>query len=109
MIDPHRLRILEAVALHGSFSRAAATLRLTPSAVSQQIAALERSVGTAVVARSTRGVTLTEAGRLLVDAAAAISAELHQAQAQLDRLAGPRRLTIATFSSGGRHLLPAGS
>ncbi|WP_406037020.1 LysR family transcriptional regulator [Micromonospora sp. NBC_00898] len=107
MIDPHRLRILEAVALHGSFSRAAATLRLTPSAVSQQIAALERSVGTAVVARSTRGVTLTEAGRLLVDAAAAISAELRQAQAQIDRLAGPLRLTIATFSSGGRHLLPA--
>ena len=43
MIDVQRLRVLREVARHGSFNRAAAELRLTPSAVSQQIAALERS------------------------------------------------------------------
>ncbi|WP_329561789.1 LysR substrate-binding domain-containing protein [Kitasatospora sp. NBC_01266] len=108
MIDVQRLRILREVARHGSFNRAATALLLTPSAVSQQIAALERTLGTAVVERSTRGVTLTEPGRLLVEAAEAINAELHHAQEQIDRLALARpRLTVATFTSGGRQLLPA--
>ncbi|WP_406312901.1 LysR substrate-binding domain-containing protein [Streptosporangium sp. NBC_01639] len=107
MIDTQRLRVLREVARHGSFSRAAAVLRFTPSAVSQQIAALERGVGAAVVERSTRGVVLTEPGRLLVEAAEAVFAELHHAQEQIGRLtAGRTRLTVATFTSGGRHLLP---
>ncbi|PBC78875.1 DNA-binding transcriptional LysR family regulator [Streptomyces sp. TLI_235] len=108
MIDVQRLRVLQAVAEHGSFNRAAAALLITPSAVSQQVAALERGLGTLVVERSTRGVTLTEAGRLMVEAAAAIGAELRHAREQIDRLAAPRpRLTVATFTTGGRHLLPA--
>ena len=49
MIDVRRLAVLREVARHGSFNRAAAALRLTPSAVSQQVAALERALGTAVV------------------------------------------------------------
>ncbi|GAA2796891.1 LysR family transcriptional regulator [Kitasatospora aburaviensis] len=99
--------MLRTVAEHGSFNRAAAALLLTPSAVSQQVAALERGLGTAVVERSTRGVRLTEAGRLLVDAATAISAELRHAEEQIGRLGAARhRLTLATFTSGGRHLLP---
>ncbi|MCG6499324.1 LysR family transcriptional regulator [Kitasatospora sp. A2-31] len=107
MIDVRRLTVLRTVAEHGSFNRAAAALLLTPSAVSQQVAALERGLGTAVVERSTRGVRLTEAGRLLVDAATAISAELRHAEEQIGRLAAARhRLTLATFTSGGRHLLP---
>ncbi|MBB6346325.1 molybdate transport repressor ModE-like protein [Nonomuraea muscovyensis] len=107
MIDVKRLRILREVACHGSFSKAADALRFTPSAVSQQIAALERSIGAPVVERSTRGVVLTEPGRLLLDAAEAVFAELHHAKEQIDRLAAGRsRLTIATFSSGGRHILP---
>ncbi|MFF1905634.1 LysR family transcriptional regulator [Kitasatospora sp. NPDC058218] len=108
MIDVRRLGVLQAVAEHGSFNRAAAALRLTPSAVSQQVAALERGLGTVVVERSTRGVRLTEAGRLLVEAATAVSAELRHAQEQIGRLGAARpRLTLATFTSGGRHLLPA--
>ncbi|MFC4058418.1 LysR family transcriptional regulator [Planomonospora corallina] len=108
MIDVQRLRVLREVARHGSFSAAAAALRFTPSAVSQQIAALERTVGTTVVERSTRGVTLTEPGRLLVETAEAVLAELDRAREQIGRLAAGRtKLTIATFTSGGRHLLPA--
>ncbi|MCP3802292.1 LysR family transcriptional regulator [Allokutzneria sp. A3M-2-11 16] len=108
MIDVQRLRVLTEVARHGSFSKAAAALLFTPSAVSQQIAALERTVGTEVVLRSARGVTLTDAGRLLVDAGETISAELRHTEAALTRLAtGVDTLTIATFSTGGRHLLPS--
>ncbi|GAA2882704.1 LysR family transcriptional regulator [Actinoplanes cyaneus] len=109
MIDSRRLQVLSYVARHGSFNRAAAELRLTPSAVSQQISALERSLGTPVVRRSTRGVELTEAGLVLIDAAEAISAELLTAQREIDRLATARTgvLTVATFTSGGQRLLPA--
>ncbi|WP_117208889.1 LysR family transcriptional regulator [Allorhizocola rhizosphaerae] len=109
MIDMQRLRVLSEVARHGSFSKAAQALLFTPSAVSQQIAALERTLGTPVVDRSTRGVVLTEPGRLLVEAAETISAELLHAQAQIERLSRGHtgRLTIATFTSGGQYLLPA--
>ncbi|MBK3629441.1 LysR family transcriptional regulator [Streptomyces sp. MBT49] len=108
MIDVQRLRVLRAVAEHGSFNQAAAALRLTPSAVSQQVAALERSLGTQVVARSTRGVTLTRAGRIMVGAAESVAAELEQARQQVAALStGRTQLTVATFTSGGRLLLPA--
>ncbi|HEY3007811.1 MAG TPA: LysR family transcriptional regulator [Micromonosporaceae bacterium] len=108
MIDVQRLRVLREVARHGSFSKAAEALLFTPSAVSQQIAALERTLGAAVVNRSPRGVVLTEPGRVLVEAAESISAELAQAQAEIDRLAlGRSTLTVATFTSGGQRLLPA--
>ncbi len=108
MIDVQRLRVLRAVAEHGSFNKAAGALLLTPSAVSQHIAVLERTLGHPVAVRSTRGVTLTEPGRLLVEAAEAISAELDQVRREIDRLTEERpRLTVATFTSGGRHLLPA--
>jgi len=108
LIDLQRLRILRAVAEHGSFNQAAAALLITPSAVSQQVAALERGLGSKVVARSTRGVTLTEAGRIMVEAAESVNAELEHARRQLDQLAtGRTKLTVATFTSGGRLLLPA--
>lgn len=108
MIDVQRLRVLRAVADHGSFSRAAAALLLTPSAVSQHIAALERSVGAQVVTRSTRGVTLTSAGHIMVGAAESVAAELEQAKQQVERLSTGRvQLTVATFTSGGRQLLPS--
>lgn len=109
MIDVRRLTILREVARQGSFNRAAISLRLTPSAVSQQIAALERSLGSAVVRRSTRGVELTDAGRVLTEAGDAIAAELANAEQEIARLAAVRteRLTVATFTSGGQRLLPA--
>ncbi|WJV50908.1 LysR family transcriptional regulator [Streptomyces flavofungini] len=107
MIDVQRLRVLRAVADHGSFSRAAVALRLTPSAVSQHVAVLERSLGAQVVARSTRGVTLTAAGQVMVGAAESVAAALEQARRQVERLSTGRvQLTVATFTSGGKHLLP---
>ncbi|MFM9595098.1 LysR family transcriptional regulator [Streptomyces scabiei] len=108
MMDGQRLRILRAVAEYGSFNRAAAALRLTPSAVSQQVAALERGLGAQVVVRSTRGVTLTQAGRIMVGAAESVAAELEDARQQVAALAtGRTQLRVATFTSGGRLLLPA--
>lgn len=108
MIDVHRIGILREVSRHGSLAGAARSLRLTPSAVSQHVAALERSVGTAVVDRSTRGVQLTAAGALLVEAADAVAGHLSEAERRLSQLVEGRagRLAVATFSSGGRSLLP---
>ncbi|MBX6750116.1 MAG: LysR family transcriptional regulator, partial [Micromonosporaceae bacterium] len=108
MIDVHRLRVLQEVARQGSFNRAAPHLQMTPSAVSQAISALERSVGTLVVRRSTRGVELTPAGQLLVETGEVIAAELSSAEREIERLSrvAQDRLTVATFISGGQRLLP---
>ena len=81
---------------------------MTASAVSQQVSALERSLGTTVVQRSPRGVELTAAGALLVETGDAIAAELAHAEREIERLAQSEqeRLTVATFTSGGQRLLP---
>jgi DNA-binding transcriptional LysR family regulator len=107
LIDAHRLAVLREVAHAGSFAGAAAVLHHTPSAVSQQIAALERSAGVALVQRSTRGVTLTDAGRVLLATADAIHAELQIAAQQLraSQADGPQALTVVTFPSAGEPLL----
>jgi len=107
LIDVHRLAVLREVACAGSFAGAAAALHHTPSAVSQQIAALERGAGIVLVERSTRGVTLTDAGRALLATADAIHAELQAAAQQLRALAagGPQALTVVTFPSAGEPLL----
>ena len=108
MVDVRRLGILREVARQGSFARAATALQLTPSAVSQQIAALERSLGVPVVERSTRGVQLTESGRIMVDAAEAVANELADAQCRIGDLTAGRigTLTVETFTTGGQLLLP---
>jgi DNA-binding transcriptional LysR family regulator len=107
LIDPHRLAILREVARAGSFAGAAAVLHHTPSAVSQQIAALERGAGEVLVQRSTRGATLTDAGQVLLATADAIHAELQAAARQLRamRADGPQALTVVTFPSAGEPLL----
>lgn len=108
MIDVQRLRVLREVARQGSFNQAAIHLRMTPSAVSQQISALERSVGTPVVRRSTRGVELTTAGQVLAETGDAIAAELSLAEREIDRLSRveQEQLTVATFISGAQRILP---
>jgi DNA-binding transcriptional LysR family regulator len=107
LIDAQRLAVLREVARAGSFAGAAAVLHHTPSAVSQQIAALERGAGVVLVQRSTRGVTLTDAGRVLLATADAIHAELQVAAQQLRALQadGPQTLTVVTFPSAGEPLL----
>ena len=108
MLDVRRLRVLREVATHGSFSAAAEALSYTQSAVSQQIAALEREAGSRLVERSARGVTLTDAGRALVGHADVILARLADAEEELQAIAGLRggRLRLAAFPSACATLMP---
>jgi DNA-binding transcriptional LysR family regulator len=108
MLDVRRMRVLREVAVRGSFSGAAEALSFTQSAVSQQIAALEREAGAVLVQRSARGVRLTEAGEALVRHAEAIMARLAEAEAELEAIAGLRggRLRMAAFESAGATLMP---
>jgi DNA-binding transcriptional LysR family regulator len=102
------MRVLREVAVRGSFSAAAEALSFTQSAVSQQIAALEREAGTMLVQRNARGVRLTEAGEAVVRHADAILARLDEAEAELEAIAGLRggRLRMAAFESGAASLMP---
>jgi DNA-binding transcriptional LysR family regulator len=108
MLDVRRMRVLREVAVRGSFSAAAEALSFTQSAVSQQIAALEREAGATLVQRSARGVKLTEAGEALVRHAEAIMARLAEAEAELEAIAGLRggRLRMASFESAASTLMP---
>ena len=90
MLEVRHLRTLQACADAGSFAAAAKELSYTTSAVSQQIAALEREAGTLLVERLARGVRLTEAGSALLVHADNVLAELADAVAELDGLAGRR-------------------
>lgn len=108
MLDVRRLRVLREVSQRGSLAATAAALNYTPSAVSQQIAALEREAGAVLVERRSRGVRLTEAGRTLVEHAHLILAELAAAEASLAEIASLRagRLRMASFATAGATLLP---
>jgi DNA-binding transcriptional LysR family regulator len=108
MLDVRRMRVLREVAIRGSFSAAAEALSFTQSAVSQQIAALEREAGATLVQRSARGVRLTEAGEAVVRHTEAIMARLAEAEAELEAIAGLRggRLRMASFESAGSTLMP---
>src|ERR671927_2003080 len=109
-IELRHLTALEAVGREGSFGRAAISLGYTQSAVSQQIAALERIVGARLVERpgGPRPVSLTEAGELLVRHAEAIAARLAAAQADLAALADGQAgtLRVGIFQSVGQRILP---
>src|ERR671911_689231 len=95
MIDVRRLKVLREVAEHGTLAAAAEVLHLTPSAVSQQLAALEREVGQPVVERNGRGVRLTGAAEVLVGHANLVLAQLEAAEADAAALRGTHpRLTL---------------
>src|SRR5436305_8737284 len=108
MLDVRRMKVLREVAAQGSFSAAAESLSFTQSAVSQQIAALERECGASLVERGPRGIRLTDAGHALVAHADAIIARLDDAEAELAAIAGLRggRLRLAAFQSAGATLVP---
>ncbi|MEU1367927.1 LysR family transcriptional regulator [Streptomyces sp. NPDC005803] len=110
MIDARRLRILRAVADHRTVTAAAAALYLTPSAVSQQLAALEQETGHRLVERGARGARLTPAGDILLTHANAVLAQLERAEAELAAYgAGDAgTVTVAAFATGiGLVLAPA--
>nr|WP_083466385.1 LysR family transcriptional regulator [Kibdelosporangium sp. MJ126-NF4]CEL15293.1 putative LysR-family transcriptional regulator [Kibdelosporangium sp. MJ126-NF4]CTQ95666.1 putative LysR-family transcriptional regulator [Kibdelosporangium sp. MJ126-NF4] len=101
MIDPRRLRVLRALADHGTVTAAGEALHLTPSAVSQQLAALESETGQELLRRRGRRVSLTAVGELLVQHANAVAAELERAQATLASFAAgdQGRVELASFAS----------
>jgi DNA-binding transcriptional LysR family regulator len=108
MLDVRRLVVLREVAVRGSFSAAAQALTYSQSAVSQQIATLEREAGTRLVERNGRSVRLTDAGRALVRRADAILTELEGAERDLQLLAGLRggQVRVSTFASAAIALVP---
>src|ERR1043165_9774608 len=108
MLDVRRMRVLREVAVRGSFSAAAESLSFTQSAISQQIAALEREAGCSLVQRNARGIRLTEAGEALVRHADVILARLSEAEAELEAIAGVRvgRLRLSAFESAAASLMP---
>ncbi|MHA3701656.1 LysR family transcriptional regulator [Jatrophihabitans sp. YIM 134969] len=106
-LDVGRLRLLRAVARHGSIAAGARSLGLTASAVSQQLAVLERETGAALLSRSPRGAVLTAAGEALAARAGDVLGLLEQARAELDlltgRVAGP--VVVSTVASAAATLV----
>ena len=109
MLDLHRLRLLQEFAARGSIARTAAVLGYTPSAVSQQLAALEREAGTALLDRSARRAELTDAGRRLAGHAERILAMVEEAEtdlsAEAEEPAG--RVAATAFPSAAVAFAPA--
>jgi DNA-binding transcriptional LysR family regulator len=108
MIDVRRLRLLLELTRRGTVTAVAESLAYTPSAVSQQLAALEREAGVPLLERTGRRVALTPAGTVLAGYAESVFAVLEEASAALaathDSLTGPLR--IGAFPSAARVILP---
>jgi DNA-binding transcriptional LysR family regulator len=108
MIDLGRLRALHAVASYRTVLAASDALHCTPSAVSQQLAKLERETGATLIEKDGRRIRLTEAGRVLAAHAERVLATVDEAEAALaahrDTVMG--RLTVASFPTACRALLP---
>ena len=107
MLDVRRLQLLQSVVSSGSVTAAAAHLGYTPSAVSQQIAALERQAGIPLLERHGRGVRPTAAGRLLTEHAAALGRQLSAAETALADLKAGRtgRVSLRYFPTAGATLV----
>ncbi|MCB5169273.1 LysR family transcriptional regulator [Streptomyces bambusae] len=108
MLDLSRLRALHAVSVHGSVGAAAEALGYTPSAVSQQIAKLERETRSTLLERRGRGVALTEEARHLAATAQELLAIVERAETTLEERRGrpSGQLRVAAFASAARGLLP---
>jgi DNA-binding transcriptional LysR family regulator len=109
MLDPRRLLTFREVARQRSFSRAADSLNLSQPAVSQQIAALERQLGTPLLERRPGGLELTAAGRLALAHAESVAGHLSRADAQLAELVRSerRQLRVGAFPSALATVVPA--
>jgi DNA-binding transcriptional LysR family regulator len=107
MLDVHRLRLLREFAERGTIAATAAALGYTPSAVSQQLAALEREAGAALLDRSARKAELTDAGRRLVEHAGEILALIEAAEADLSAREPVGRVVISAFPTAAVAFAPA--
>jgi DNA-binding transcriptional LysR family regulator len=109
MLDIRRLRMLHEFAARGSIARTAEALGYTPSAVSQQLAVLEREAGTPLLDRTARSAGLTAAGRRLAVHAERILAMVEEAESDLSAQAGQPsgRVVVTAFPSAAVAFAPA--
>jgi len=108
-LDLHRLRLLREFASRGSIAATAAALGYTPSAVSQQLAALEREAGAALLDRTARSAELTDSGRRLAGHAEQILARVEAAEADLSAhtRTPSGQVVVAAFPTGAIAFAPA--
>jgi molybdate transport repressor ModE-like protein len=111
MLDVARLRVLVAVARHGSVTAAARELHFSQPSVSHHLARLEAETGAQLVQRVGRGIRLTEAGRMLADRAVEILGRIDSAAAELSAHVGLNAGTVrlVAFSSALATLVPEAS
>jgi DNA-binding transcriptional LysR family regulator len=109
MLDVTRLRVLEAVARHGSVTAAARALNYAQPSVSHHLARLEAETGATLFQRAGRGIRLTDAGRTLARRATEILGRLDAAESELAAQVGLRegRVRLAAFPSALGTLVPA--
>src|ERR671915_2657734 len=110
MLELRRLRLLRELSERGTIAAVADALQFTPSAVSQQLAVLEREAGVPLLEKAGRGLRLTDAALVLVGHAGALLERAALAEADLAAAAGTvsGRARIAGFQSVSRHVaLPA--
>ena len=108
MLDVTRLRVIDAVARHGSVTAAARELHYSQPSVTHHLARLEAETGAQLLQRAGRGIRLTEAGRLLADRAAEIIGRIDAVDAELAAHVGLNagRIRLAGFSSAIGALVP---
>ncbi len=111
MLDVLRLRVLAAVARHGSVTAAARELQYTQPAISHHLARLESETGAQLTQRVGRGIRLTEAGRILAERAEEIIGRVDSAAAELSTYVGlsAGRVRVATFGSALVTIMPEAS
>ncbi|MDP9987813.1 LysR family transcriptional regulator [Arthrobacter sp. FW306-05-C] len=105
-MEVHQLEILRELGALGSVKAVADTLMVTPSAVSQQLAHLQRSVEVPLTRKEGRNLVLTEAGQVLADAGAAVVSAMAEARGALRTYHGSPagRVTVSGFHSAGQAL-----
>ena len=108
MLDVNRLRVIDAVARHGSVTAAAKELHYAQPSVTHHLARLEAETGAQLLQRVGRGIRLTPAGQLLADRAAEILGRIDAANAELSAHVGlsAGRVRLAAFASAIGALVP---
>src|SRR5688572_12220478 len=109
MLDANRLRVIDAVARHGSVTAAAKELHYSQPSVTHHLARLEAETGAQLLQRVGRGIRLTEAGQLLADRASEIIGRIDAAGAELSAYVGLNagHVRLAGFASAIGSLVPA--